>query len=444
MSKLVLIDGNAIMHRAYHALPPLTTKSGEPINAVYGFVSMILRVITDLDPTHVAIAFDRKEPTFRRQMHEAYQAQRPEMEADLDSQFPKAKDVAKAMGIPIYEKVGFEADDVIGTIAKKSKVGEVVIVTGDKDILQLVDRKIKVYLPARGLSDATLMNEAKVKEKMGVMPAQIVDYKALVGDPSDNYKGVPGIGPKTAISLLSKFGGFRNVFKNLSKVKEPIQKKLKVGRESGEMSLRLAKIVTNVPGIKLDLTSANDWGVDRPEVVKLFVEYGFKSLTTRVQKMGGSFSKKDPSFGEIKKVAKKIAQKLAGKQYAIRGTASLKLQGYEMGVDDIDVLADKDTALAANKILKDFLVEKVAYKKLDQFKSYFGKFVIDEILVEVYGDWWVGKKFYNASDNEVIEVDGIRLTSVETELAMYAAMGRWTAYHKLKGQVEKKNQGSLF
>src|SRR4030043_1129587 len=140
MRKLVLIDGNAILHRAYHALPPLTAKSGEPINAVYGLVSMLLRVIQDLKPTRIAVSFDEKEPTFRHKAVPSYQAQRPPTHADLSSQFEKAKNFLSAAGIPIYSKPGFEADDVIGTIAKKAD-GEVIIITGDRDQLQLVDDK---------------------------------------------------------------------------------------------------------------------------------------------------------------------------------------------------------------------------------------------------------------------------------------------------------------
>src|SRR3989344_917768 len=212
MSKLILIDGNAILHRAYHALPPLTTKSGQPINAVYGLVSMLLRVIQDLKPTHIAIAFDRKEPKFRQKEYKDYQAQRPAMDKELSGQFEKAKDVAFAMRIPVYERAGYEADDLLGSMAKQSTaisnnnstVDEVVIVTGDRDILQLVDKKIRVYMPIRGLSEGKLFAPEDVKEKMGVLPEQIIDLKALIGDSSDNYKGIPGIGPKTAVNLLEK------------------------------------------------------------------------------------------------------------------------------------------------------------------------------------------------------------------------------------------------
>ena len=287
MSKLILIDGNAILHRAYHAMPPLTTKKGEPIGAVHGFVSMLLRVIQDLKPTHLVVAFDRKEPTFRHKEYKPYQAHRPEMDKDLTPQFDKVKDVIKAFGIPIYDKAGFEADDVIGTLAKQAEkeIEEVVIVTGDKDILQLVSDKTRVYLPIRGLSEAKLMGEEEVVEKIGVKPSQIDDYKALVGDPSDNYPGVPGVGPKTATKLLSKYETIKDVYKNLKNIPAPIVKKLEEGEESAKVCQRLAEIVTNV-SVKLDLKDADDWGVDRKEVLDLFTEFGFKTLSKRVKDVG--------------------------------------------------------------------------------------------------------------------------------------------------------------
>ena len=220
MRKLVLIDGNAILHRAFHGIPPLTTPNGEPINAVYGFTTMLLRIIEDLNPTHLIVCFDRKEPTFRRLEFEKYQAHRPEMDKDLSAQFGKTRKLMEAFGIPVFSKAGFEADDVIGTLAKQAekKLDKVVIVTGDKDILQLVTKKTKVYLPVRGLSNAELVGEKGVKEKLGITPKQVVDYKALVGDPSDNYPGVRGIGPKTAGGLLEKYKTMNRIYKNLDKI----------------------------------------------------------------------------------------------------------------------------------------------------------------------------------------------------------------------------------
>ena len=284
MGKLILIDGNAILHRAYHALPPLTTKSGEPINAVYGLVSMLLRVIQDLTPTHIAICFDEKAPTFRHKEFAAYQAQRPTMADELSSQFEKARKVVEAFGIPAYSKAGYEADDVLGTLAKGSKE-DVVIVTGDRDILQLVNDKVKVYLPIVGLSSAKLMGAEEVKEKLGVAPKQVPDYKALVGDPSDNYPGVAGIGPKTAISLLEKYNNLGEIYAHLKDISPSVRAKLERGKEASKMSLRLATIVKDVP-VNFDKEASGKWDIDSQKVLNLFKQFGFKTLTERVKKVG--------------------------------------------------------------------------------------------------------------------------------------------------------------
>lgn len=288
-SKLVLFDGNALMHRAYHALPPLTARNGEPINAVYGLISMLLKVIQDLKPTHIIFAFDRPEPTFRKKILESYQAQRPEMEEELSSQFKKAQSVIKAFGIPVYDKAGFEADDVIGSIAEKVKKPKIktLIVTGDRDMLQLVDQKHNTYLymPMRGLSDSKEFGKKETVERMGVTPDQIVDYKALVGDPSDNYKGVPGIGPKTATTLLTKYKTLNNIYKHLDDLPEKLKEKLVDNKDSAYQSQELAKIVTNVD-VNFDLKKARQWQLDTDKVYKLFEEYGFRTLKNRVKEVG--------------------------------------------------------------------------------------------------------------------------------------------------------------
>ena len=294
MARLILIDGNAIIHRAYHAIPPLTNKKGKPTNAIYGFTSMLLRVIQDLKPTHIAVCFDRKEPTFRHKSYKKYQAQRPPMEDNLFSQFQKTKDVVSSFGIPIYEKAGYEADDLLGTIAKKTQkdIQEVVIVTGDKDILQLVTKKIHVYLPVKGISQAKLMKEKDVIEKLGVKPSQIVDYKALAGDPSDNYPGVYGVGPKTAVNLIEEFGSYSKIYKNINNIPGNLQKKLKDGKEGGDISFKLAKIVTDVD-FEYDLNKMAGWEVGNKKTLDLFGEIGFKTLTERIKKVSRERISKD-------------------------------------------------------------------------------------------------------------------------------------------------------
>lgn len=286
--KLVLIDGHAILHRAYHALPPLTSRVGQ-VNAVYGFTSMLLKIISELKPSYIAVCLDRKEKTFRKEMFEAYQAQRPEVDKELISQVELTKEVISAFGIKIFSVAGFEADDVIGTLAKKaegnSEIEEVIIVTGDRDILQLVGGKIRVYLLVKGISEASLFGKEEVETKMGVLPHLIVDYKALVGDASDNYSGVSGIGPKTAVKLIREFGGFEEIYKNLDKLPPKTREILIKGKESGELSFRLAKIRTDVP-LEVDFGDLKKWQVDSQKVLSVFEEFGFKSLAKRVKELG--------------------------------------------------------------------------------------------------------------------------------------------------------------
>lgn len=285
MKKLVLIDAFAILHRAFHAIPPLTNKKGEPTNAVYGFVSIILKVVQNLRPDSLAVCFDVKVPTFRHKEFKEYQSQRPPMADELTSQIEKAKNFLEAAGIPIYLKEGYEADDLLGTIAKKSDADSVVIATGDKDMLQLVDKKIKIYMPIVGLSSAKLFGEEEAKERMGVLPTQIPDYKALVGDPSDNYPGVAGIGPKTATALLEKYSNIDKIYVHLKDIDPKIRVKLEVGKKDVLLFHKLATIVKDV-SIEIDFDKMKDWNIASPNVLKLFEEFGFKTLTKRVKEVG--------------------------------------------------------------------------------------------------------------------------------------------------------------
>ena len=293
MGKLVLLDGNAILHRAFHAMPPLTTRMGEPINAVYGLVSMFLRVIQDLKPDSIAVAFDEKEPTFRHKEFKKYQSQRPPTADELSSQFGKARDFFKAARVPIYSMPGFEADDVIGTIASSeqrlaiSKINEVVIITGDRDILQLVNDKkgIKLYMPIAGLTNAKLFGEAETKERMGVPANLIPDYKALVGDTSDNYPGVAGIGPVTAKKLLEKYDSIDHIYAHLLDIDPNVRQKLMAKKDDAKLFHRLATIVCDVP-IEVNYEDMGEWKIDSPEVFNLFQEYGFKTLLERIKKAG--------------------------------------------------------------------------------------------------------------------------------------------------------------
>lgn len=301
---LVLIDGNAILHRAYHALPPLTNRSGELVNAVYGFTTMLLKVIDDLKPDCLAVAFDVGKPTFRQMEYLGYQAKRPQMDEGLIGQIEKVHEVVKIFGIPIYAVEGFEADDVIGTIAKKALPGrEVIIVTGDRDIMQLVEPRVKVYLPVKGLSEAEMIDEAKVKERVGVKPSQIIDYKALAGDQSDNYPGVPGIGPKTAVELLTTYQTLEKIYQNLGDLPENLAKKLREGQDLALLSQKLARILTEVP-LKVDFGACRFVFTDkeRKRVSVKLGGMGFKSLASRLAKNLLIEEKKEEEANQLKLV----------------------------------------------------------------------------------------------------------------------------------------------
>lgn len=285
MKRLVLIDGHAILHRAYHAFPKtLTTRKGELVNAVYGFSRILLTVLKDLKPNYAAVTFDLPKPTFRHKEYLGYQVQRPEMDKELAGQIKRVYQIVEALNMPIFAVEGFEADDVIGTLANQAKVDEVIIVTGDKDIMQLVDKNIRIYFPQRGSSESEIFDAKKVKGLLGVVPRQIIDYKALVGDASDNYPGVPGIGPKTAVQLLKTYANLDNIYKNVKKVKPLLAQKLIEGQESAFLSKRLATIVTKVP-LKFRLKACLVKDYDQEKAIELFKDLEFRSLISKLPGM---------------------------------------------------------------------------------------------------------------------------------------------------------------
>ena len=283
MEKLVIIDGNAIVHRAFHALPPMNREDGKPTNAVYGFFTMLLKLLNDLKPQFLIVCFDRPKPTFRKQMYVGYQAKRPKMSDDLVPQIDLLHKALEKAKIEHFEIDGYEADDIIGTVAKQSfeKGLRTIIVSGDRDMLQLVNDRVLVLAPISGITKMALFDEVKVKEKYGLKPAQFIDYKALVGDSSDNYPGVTGIGPKTASGLLNKYGTFENLYAHISELPENLSSKLAVDAEQAAMAKKLATIVTDAP-VKFDLDKAEIKKIDQLGLSQAFKDLGFKSLMGRV------------------------------------------------------------------------------------------------------------------------------------------------------------------
>ena len=295
LKRLLVFDANSVIHRAFHALPQLTTSKNEATQAVYGFCLVFLRSIRELKPTYVVAAFDYPAPTFREKTYLEYKAKRPPAPPELYTQIPKTKEVLKAFAVPIFEKEGFEADDIIGTIAKKAlrqqafPKPEIIIISGDADILQLVDKYTKVWLLRRGVKDIFLYDEEEVRRRYnGLAPNQLVDLRALRGDPSDNISGIPGIGEKTAIELLLTFDTLEALYKALEeneervyKIKPKIRTLLRQGKEQAFLSRDLAKIRCD---LELDFKLEDcKWGrFSKNEVKRVFLKFEFTTLINKI------------------------------------------------------------------------------------------------------------------------------------------------------------------
>lgn len=272
METLLLFDGFPILHRAYHALPPLKTKDGLPTNVLYGFLSMVHKAINDFMPEYLVVAFDTAKPTFRKKIFHDYQIQRPKIADDFKIQIPLVKEALEEAGLFQIEKDGYEADDIIGTMVNKLKKNQlrIIIITGDRDVFQLIDKNVYVAVPQVGLTNIKLFDYREVIKKLGIPPDKIVDYKALVGDPSDNYPGAQGVGEKTAINLLNQFGDIENLYKEINKVQpERIKKILLQEKENVFLSKKLAQIDTNV---KIDFTLQQLRFTNFSEGLKNFLE----------------------------------------------------------------------------------------------------------------------------------------------------------------------------
>ncbi len=288
-TRLMLIDGHSLVHRAFHALAetPLMTSSGEMTGAVFGFSNMLLKAIDTIKPTHVIMAMDRPSPTFRHEAYAEYKATRPRTPQELVSQFRRVREVAEAMNIPIYEQDGFEADDVLGTLSSQASADgiETVIVTGDRDALQLVDPYVHVFSQNARTGDVITFDVQEVENRYGIEPRQVPDWKALVGDTSDNIPGVPGIGQKTASSLVATYGSLEGIYEHVDGLKGRVRAGLEANKEQVFRSRDLATIVREVP-VALNLESASLAGADRDRLMNIFLELEFRSLMARVQDLG--------------------------------------------------------------------------------------------------------------------------------------------------------------
>jgi len=304
----VLIDGNAILHRAYHAMPRFEI-NGKLVNAIYGFISILFSAIEKHEPEYLAVAFDVKGPTFRDELFKEYKAKRIKPPQEFYDQIPDVWEFLKVAEIPLLTREGYEADDIIGTLAKKVNgdlgEGEVIIITGDQDTLQLVDDRTKVAMPAMGKIKETLYDASAVQGKLGLSPEQVIDYKALSGDSSDNIPGVRGIGPKTAVELIKEFGTVEGIYeyldklglkinnfdiknsleiKNLKlKIKPTVVRKLLENRDMAYLSKRLATIKVDVE-FPFKLSDAKIHDCDEEKLREFLDKYRFRSLVKRMPK----------------------------------------------------------------------------------------------------------------------------------------------------------------
>ena len=295
--KLIIIDSNSVLHRAFHALPPLINKKGEQTGAIYGFLLTFFKAIKELKPYFIAACFDTPGPTFRHKKFKAYKANRPKMPEELAKQFFKIKEVLKAFNVSIFEKQGFEGDDLIATINKlagKKQIYpnlEIYILSGDSDIFQLISNNTKVYTLQKGIKKTIIYDRKEILSRFEIKPSQVVDFKALCGDPSDNIPGVTGIGKKTAVKLLSKFGNLENIYKEIEKksqktknLNQRLQELLLKYKEQAFFSKYLASVRDNVP-IDFKLETLQWENFDRKKVFEIFKDYGFHSLIKRLSEI---------------------------------------------------------------------------------------------------------------------------------------------------------------
>jgi DNA polymerase-1 len=442
--RIIIIDGNALIHRSFHALPPtLSTKEGVPVNAVYGFTSFLLKSITDLEPDYIVLTLDKKGPTFRHKEYKEYKAKRVKAPQELYDQIPLVKNVAKAFGIPIFEMTGYEADDLIGSIVQKlnnesSKTKEhleKMIITGDMDTLQLIGPYTKVYTMSRGLSDTVIYDSNKVEEKYGLRPDQIIDYKALRGDPSDNIPGVPGIGDKTAVDLLQLFGNLENIYKYLDKhpeakeIKERTARLLKENKDNALLSKSLATIKLNVD-FKFKLEEAEFKSINIDKITKVFKDLEFKTLLPRVEKLKKSKNSnyKPENIDKFARNEKEFKYKLVNSEEDFKAfLQELKKQKeftFDTEADSLDVFSA--TLLGISFSFK----EKEAYyvninssaKSFDLFSNQENNNKWLEELKPIFNDEKIGKIGHNVKfDLRLMKAQGVEVKGLifDTKIAAY-------------------------
>lgn len=414
--KLVLFDGHALLHRGFHALPYLTAKDGTPTNGVYGFTMIMLKALSEIKPDYVAVGWDMPGKTFRHKIYSDYKGTRAKAPQELYDQIPLTRELIKAFNIPLVELEGYEADDIIGTLAKKyAKDLETIIVTGDLDELQLVDDKTKVYTMRRGFTDTILYGVDEVKQKYGLTPEEFITYKALKGDASDNIPGVTGIGEKTSTDLVNKYKTLDNIYKNLEIINTRIAEKLKAQKDQAYLSLKLSKIETDL-NLKFKIADARLHDYDRNEVYEIFQKLNFKSLLNKIPqtiRQNSLFDQSEPQIVKNRQHLKTVQYTLIDKQDQLedllKKLKKVKVFAFDCETDSLNVV---DASLVGMSFC--FEEEKAYYIPVGHKggKQLEKKEVIEK-LKPILQDSKIGKVGHNLKfDYQIMKQNGINLSPI--------------------------------
>jgi len=427
---LVIIDGNALVHRAWHALPPLTDPEGNVVSGVYGFTSVLLKMINEQNPEYIVATFDKPGKTFRHEEYVEYKATRVKAPDELYEQIPMIKDLLKVFDIPVFEASGYEADDVIGTISKKldpKKDVESIIVSGDMDLLQLVDDNTKVLGFIKGLSQTKLYDEDAIKEKYGLKAKELIDFKAIKGDPSDNISGVSGIGDKGARDLIQTYGGLDNIYKEVkthpNKFSKSTLKKLQDGKDDAKLSKKLVTIITTVP-IKFSLEKCKVGTWNRDMLVKAFAEFGFKSL---VAKLPGGPSKETDKKKRNKAV---VLSTLKDIRTYLNSIKDIKELAFSIEMEDAGLFGDSLVGIAVASRDGAVFIDFKNFTKTD-LKQFLGQ------VKPIFDDKAIKKISYDLKQQlELLDKYGIKAKGLDFDVMIASyLLASGTRTHDLKAIV---------
>jgi len=467
MERLLILDGNSLMNRAFYAIHDLTNKEGFHTNAIYGFITMLLKMKEEIKPNYIVATFDRKAPTFRHKEYSEYKAGRKKMPEELFEQFAVVKELLGKLAINIYEIDGFEADDLIGTLAcfAKKRDIEVYIVTGDRDALQLVDDNVKVVINKKGMTEKEIYDKNRMIEEFGVTPTQFIDVKGLMGDTSDNIQGVPGVGPKTAFKLIQDYGSVENVLSNIDEIKgNKVKENLRQYAEQAVFSKKLATIMTNVPfDIDLDSIKSKE-EFDADGVREIFIKLEFKSLIEKIPgKKAENSELKDIAYETIKDADKfeEVLKSVTGNAYMLfdikDGNVYSKsyLDKIYLGIEK-DYVINIEEMLEANEqktkeVMKKFFEAtnvpkvshdvKVLYTVLHKMGIQLENVIFDTAIAEYLIS--PSQKEYNLTDMS-LEFLGLSITGEGDSFEIKKVHVLKEIYEKLKSKISELNMEELY